>query len=698
LILDSRHNHCFYTHFVRTPSRLTRFLFLPCVALLAVVGNTFAATYYIDYAAGSDGNDGLSKSSPWKRCPGMAGFTGNYSHVAGDRFIFKGGVTWTSCFPLKIGSGGTTTTSDYYGTDPSWFAGGSWSRAVFDFQNISLSSGGGVLIHGSNVTFGDGMDLKNHRGQTYYGEVSTVNSYGQYTNVRITNALIRDWTLATPIASGAGSKGGGVFGGGGGGLTVDHCEFHQLNAGMSTGCCLNNVPFASFNDFHDTAIAWQAGGVFHDNHVHNLTNPTDPATHTEAIQTFSPSTIYNNVIHDLVGNASPMNIWGATSTAVQNSTTLIYNNVMWNLGGQNPIFTKVDSTYYATAALKVFNNTIDNGSGYCVAIEYTGVNQPFGTLVVQNNHFITSNSTPVLFNNTGLGGAAVTTAIIDHNVVQSRSAANAAGYSSSNSYQPTDGSDPTVNAGANLSNIFTIDRMNVSRPSTGAWDAGAYEFTGITSSTPAPTSTPNPTPTPTPKPTATPTPGATATPNPNPSATPAPSATPPPSTPSPTPSGSPPDVGLDFSSDDGAWTITAPFVLNGGIYQPVDTQTNISQSGHATHSFTVPSDGTYVIKTQVDAGGLSSNSFFINIDNAPTDPVMIWDIATTSGVQERVVSWRGSGTFEADEFAPKVFNLTAGPHQLIIYGREPNTKLEHVTIMKVQLPSPPTDLHLIPGS
>src|SRR5258708_3190865 len=53
-------------------------------------------TYYIDFEAGSDANDGATKQTPWKLAPTMAGWQGGgkYVHAVGDRFIFKGGVAW----------------------------------------------------------------------------------------------------------------------------------------------------------------------------------------------------------------------------------------------------------------------------------------------------------------------------------------------------------------------------------------------------------------------------------------------------------------------------------------------------------------------------------------------------------------------------------------------------------------------------
>src|SRR5436305_12913902 len=85
---------------------ITRYLGAACVSL-ALFSTASAATYYIDFADGSDGNSGTSKSSPWQRCPGMNGFNHSYIHTPGDRFIFKGGVTWTGVFTWPMNNGGT---------------------------------------------------------------------------------------------------------------------------------------------------------------------------------------------------------------------------------------------------------------------------------------------------------------------------------------------------------------------------------------------------------------------------------------------------------------------------------------------------------------------------------------------------------------------------------------------------------------
>ncbi len=124
--------------------------------------------------------------------------------------------------------------------------------------------------------------------------------------------------------------------------------------------------------------------------------------------------------------------------------------------------------------------------------------------------------------------------------------------------------------------------------------------------------------------------------------------------------------------------LTAPLVLkDGAISQP--SQTELAGGGKAIFKFTVAKAGNYVIQAVVNAPDEDSNSFFLNIDAQPEDPLMIWDVNVTKGFEERIVSWRGNGDSGSDEFAPKRFTLTAGEHQLIIVGREP-AQLKSVSI------------------
>jgi uncharacterized cupredoxin-like copper-binding protein len=127
-----------------------------------------------------------------------------------------------------------------------------------------------------------------------------------------------------------------------------------------------------------------------------------------------------------------------------------------------------------------------------------------------------------------------------------------------------------------------------------------------------------------------------------------------------------------------AGTVTAPLVLTNGIISQPE-QTELDAGGKAIFTFTITNEGDYIFTAMINAADESANSFFVNVDANPEDPMMIWDMDVTTGFEERTVGWRGNGDANADEISPKKFHLTAGAHKLIIVGREP-TQLKSVSI------------------
>jgi hypothetical protein len=130
-----------------------------------------------------------------------------------------------------------------------------------------------------------------------------------------------------------------------------------------------------------------------------------------------------------------------------------------------------------------------------------------------------------------------------------------------------------------------------------------------------------------------------------------------------------------------AGVVTAPLVLKDGAFSQPE-QTELAGGGKAVFEFSLAKAGNYVIRAVVNAGGEDANSFYVNVDAQPKDPLMIWDCDVTSGFEERTVSWRGRGSPEQDEISPKVFHLSAGAHKLIIVGREP-AQLKSISVHAV---------------
>lgn len=128
--------------------------------------------------------------------------------------------------------------------------------------------------------------------------------------------------------------------------------------------------------------------------------------------------------------------------------------------------------------------------------------------------------------------------------------------------------------------------------------------------------------------------------------------------------------------------LTAPMVLKeGAVFQP--ERTDLPAGGKAVFEFTVAQAGTYYLHALVEAPGEDANSFYLSIDGPPEDPLMIWDIDVTNGFEERMVSWRGKGEPETNEFKPRRFELTAGAHKLTLTGREPGARLKSFWLVAV---------------
>lgn len=125
------------------------------------LGSSPAASYYVDYVAGSDANNGTATGTPFQRCPGDASATGTAASTtlsAGDTVYFKGGVSY-----VVTGAGGASSgiALSWSGTagNPITYdgnSGGSWGtgRAIIT-DNHAASGHNSFLATAtrSNLTF-----------------------------------------------------------------------------------------------------------------------------------------------------------------------------------------------------------------------------------------------------------------------------------------------------------------------------------------------------------------------------------------------------------------------------------------------------------------------------------------------------------------------------------------------------------------
>lgn len=449
---------------------------LPTVLLLFLIpAESVAATYYIDCGNGNDANNGTSTSTPWRHSPYMVGWTGSYTHAAGDKLVFKGGVTCPRSFlPLAINLGGNSGDRDVHGVDQTWFTGGSWTRPIFDGENGPIIQNP-VIITAEYVTF-DNIEIKNHLAPN--NPVDAAGVKVDAANVTVSNCFIHAWDWGGTLDD-AGS--GGIRRGGGfanfiaTGNTIDGAPQSDRGGALRGG------GEASFNTIRNVPNALLWGGSVHHNTIDNVTDSFDPAMHENAIELFSSnSEIYSNLITNVLAG---INLFSCDSIR-------IYNNVIYN---STPIPIQLDTcTDFENATVEIYNNSVEcqnNGAGACLRAVERGFD--LGTLIVKNNHWI-GNVAPICINKPGSGCADVISYTNSNNVTQTTSAATSQGYTDANDYASTDATNATVNAGTAdpcgaSCTLDNEDRLAIARPQGAAWDAGAYEFLSGSSRTSPPT-------------------------------------------------------------------------------------------------------------------------------------------------------------------------------------------------------------------
>lgn len=291
-------------------------LFL-CISAAIVATGTLAhsATYYVDYAGGSDSNSGTTKSSSWQRAPGMVGFAGSYSHSAGDVIIFKGGVTWpASALPFSVKYSGAAGQVDTYTTDHSWYAGSGWSQPVLD--------GGGNKTNLVNAS------------QKSYFKLDDLKIIG----------------VGTPGATGST-------------YTFNLANCQQFEVSNMTIASEAWIGLYAYNDKADR----KSGYVFHNNDISRVAMGLVVAT-SAANSIISDVRISNNKFHDfasqLVGgrHGDGIHTWGKAGDSSQYITDMqIYGNSFY--GDWTFVAPSTGTTAFIYIEDKTINAQVYNNSG-----------------------------------------------------------------------------------------------------------------------------------------------------------------------------------------------------------------------------------------------------------------------------------------------------------------------------------------------
>jgi hypothetical protein len=511
-------------------------------------GSAFAGTYYVA-ADGSDSNSGTSKTSPWLHGPGMTGCSGNcasYTPVAGDQFLFRGGDTWHYSTGSPIGLpwtwkwSGNSSIGIYIGVDQTWYSGSSFTRPILTMDNpvstvlvasCSFDDTNNEAVTLSNVSYVTFDDFE-FTGKCWAGNPSTTGhgslNIGTATHSLIEHNYFHGWS-STPSSIDWHSMIRGILS-----ATASFNEiaynvfdgsdsFHGTTT-ASNQCfkAVNGPPCQSgygiYGDgynLHHNVLRYLSNGIVtngfftvHDNLFENLWASYDDSTHPNVVESGTtglagqPFYFYNNVIRHTRQNVT---FW------VQIDKQLyMFNNIFFdNFGGSVDCIELQPASTGSSPALYFYSNTLDAssvGNGVC-QVSFNGGSPPWhGTANFQNNHFIGYAAGQFSSVWTCQSGAnCASTNDNGSEVFQSESIANGQGYTQTNSYTPTNGSNSTVLGGANLTNLCTTFSLDsalcagtsqgvteqvgqggyvavspaitiVSRPTNGSWDAGAYQY------------------------------------------------------------------------------------------------------------------------------------------------------------------------------------------------------------------------------
>lgn len=497
------------------------------ITLLCLAPSSYAAsTYYISKSAGSDSNTSTqakSKSTPWAHLPGMASCSSNcagYTPVAGDTFVMMGCDVWVNAdMPIAwqwSGSSGNRIVIG--GEDQTWYntsnCPSSWNRPVLDAQKIALNrsfinpNAGGTDTH--DVTF-DSIEFTHYEA----GNNTDVIQWVGTTSVNITyqNLYIHAWDASadsacvmilgvfTPATSSNivvqnnvidGSDRTGTSG------TSGVCyTFYTSYWGFKI---LNNVINDSPNSFVVGASTGSQSLEIGGNLIENGLNSQGGVNHCNMIELQGGTTyIHDNVIKNFYCPGGLTLELGQAASEVD----YVWNNVIYGLdvGSGNAAPPETGETFSGIQTYFWNNTVVVPSSATNPCLNQESGRTPTSILVnFQNNHCISNGANAVF--NFGTEG----TLVANNYLLMSTSAAASDGYASSQPYafSPASSHSPTVAGGTNLtssmsswvSGFSTNDtkygcseqtisgvvqavcpgRTTNSRPSSGAWDIGAYEF------------------------------------------------------------------------------------------------------------------------------------------------------------------------------------------------------------------------------
>lgn len=507
--------------------------FLALVPCFLAAGNASASTHYIANG-GNDSATGLSTSAPWAHLPGMRTWTGSYTPVAGDRFILRGCDVWPNAsFPINWNWAGTALSPIYIGVDQTWYntstCPSGWNRPVFDAGGTPIPSNNEFVYLFADWSTWDWIEARGLNWISNSG-VSCLDNTRKNSGIVVDHWYVHAWSHGGTATEDEFLCFVGQWPPPAVGSLVQHTVFDGSDStnGGDTGNFSYHWNSGKWNVIHE------AQNVYHVDYASNASS-TEIAYNTMyhigwkakigteheneisigGCSTDGDCTFY---IHDNLEYDNPAGE-GMYSGATAGEIDYIWNNTIMSTWNGTFVMLAQGNTVGSRAAY-VWNNTIvppntlhpmaGRGNVACFTYGPT-ITSPVGTYFRRNNHCISD---------VGIGtipAGFASTVIDDHNVLIGSAAAAAQGYDQVGSffYSPQSSNCngiPTncpIGVGANgtedqyrppgfpttdttyacyqgtangVVQVICPTRTANSRPATGAWDVGAYQFT-LTSGT-----------------------------------------------------------------------------------------------------------------------------------------------------------------------------------------------------------------------
>jgi hypothetical protein len=406
---------------------------------------------------------------------------------------------------MVIQAGGVAGNPDIYTFDPTWGTPGGTTgnlgQAVGTYQfnagNAVINGGDGwnsfISNYGNHgyITF-NGMELTNYlySSSNTYGVNNMIEFY-QTQNEIVSNIYVHGWSHGNSSSdSMIVVSGYNTWNTNSGSRLTGSVIDGSSDKGVS-GEALYAIPLADNNIIKNMSngLIPQEDAVIHDNIIGPINQSFDSSDHENCIEPDGPyggvtthTYIFNNVMHD----CTAVGVLAAGNGSNNGSSVYyVWNNVYW-VGSVSsppiPIQFSAVGTGGANAAY-AWNNTI-YGGGSTDCFRFLSQGGSWSVADLKNNHCISD--VGLVYTAGGAQSPTTTT-----NVTQGTSVAGSQGFSISETFAlaPTSPTNSTVKAGTNLSSQATGSlatmasdtsyggtRTTISRPTSGAWDVGAYMF------------------------------------------------------------------------------------------------------------------------------------------------------------------------------------------------------------------------------